>query len=334
MSSGQDGIRQGDGGYLFFNQGWIEGMSSSGPDLDDVDAVFWYVFSRLPDEVLVYPTEHYYYYQLHVSGHRLHGNLRLSARDRDQGIFHFNYFEFNLFPSGERNSGGNSKAYTGKDGVEVTKVDESTYRVRYQDKAVIFRFNKLVQEPPKLFPLGEDEVFIERTFDESGFQFFLLFNERGNYPFWVLNEEEGVPDVLDPIGDDLVAGEHIAFVFWVDKDRGNRKVLLGVWQGYVDRNTYYDGPFDQLADDYAVESGISEYMQRAYPSQRGWLDEYGYFAYREGGARLALSTYLFYDDYAHARRFMAEAKASDDPYRYISEAWRKRNDESEDGSSP
>ena len=42
-------------------------MSSSGPDLDDVDAVFWYVFSRLPDEVLVYPTEHYYYYQLHVS---------------------------------------------------------------------------------------------------------------------------------------------------------------------------------------------------------------------------------------------------------------------------
>ena len=150
----------------------------------------------------------------------------------------------------------------------------------------------------------------------------------------MLNEEEGVPDVLDPIGDDLVAGEHIAFVFWVDKDRGNRKVLVGVWQGYVDRNTYYDGPFDQLADDYAVESGISEYMQRAYPSQRGWLDEYGYFAYREGGARLALSTYLFYDDYAHARRFMAEAKASDDPYRYISEAWRKRNDESEDGSSP
>ena len=162
-------------------------------------------------------------------------------------------------------------------------MDESTYRVRYQDKAVIFRFNKLVQEPPKLFPLGEDEVFIERTFDESGFQFFLLFNERGNYPFWV------------------------------DKDCGNRKVLVGVWQGYVDRNTYYDGPFYQLADDYAVESGISEYMQRAYPSQRGWLDEYGYFAYREGGARLALSTYLFYDDYAHARRFMAEAKASDDP---------------------
>ncbi len=325
--SRQDGIHQGEGGYLFFNQGWIEGMSSSGPDLDDVDAVFWYVFSRLPDQVLVYPTEHYYYYQLHVAGHRLHGNLRLSARDRDQGILHFNYFEFNLFPPGGRNSGGNSKAYGGQDGVEVTKLGESAYQVKYRDKAVTFKFNVLVQEPPKLFPLGEDEVFVERTFDESGFQFFLLFNEKGNYPFWVLNEEEEVPDVMDSIGDDLVAGEHSAFVFWVDKDHGDRKVLVGVWQGYVDRNTYYDGPFDQLADDYALESGISEYMQRAYPSQRGWLDEYGYFTYREGGARLALSTYLFYDDYADARRFMEEAKASDDPYRHISEAWRERNEE-------
>ncbi len=206
----------------------------------------------------------------------------------------------------------------------MLKVDDFTRRVTRKDKTVTFNHNRLPQEPPKLFSLGENEAFIERTFDESGYQFFLLFNDEGNYPFWVLNEEGGVPDVLEPIGDDLVAGKHSAFIFWVDKEHGDRKVLVGVWQGYIDRNTYYDGPFDQLADDYAEEVQIKEYMERAYPSLRGYLDKYGYFNYRTDGMRLALSTYLFYDDYAHARRYMAEAMASGDPYRHISEAWRIR----------
>ena len=41
--------------YLLFNQRWIEGMSSDAVDLEDVDAVFWQVFSGLPEEVTVYP---------------------------------------------------------------------------------------------------------------------------------------------------------------------------------------------------------------------------------------------------------------------------------------
>jgi ABC-type uncharacterized transport system auxiliary subunit len=45
--------------YLLFNQRFIEGTSKVGLDLDDVDAVFWKVFSGLPDAVTVYPSENY-----------------------------------------------------------------------------------------------------------------------------------------------------------------------------------------------------------------------------------------------------------------------------------
>jgi hypothetical protein len=60
-------------------------------------------------------------------------------------------------------------------------------------------------------------VFVQRTFDKSGYQFFLLFNEKSNYLFWVLNEEPGVPDVLEPAGEDLLVGRRSGFAFWVDK---------------------------------------------------------------------------------------------------------------------
>ena len=171
------------GGYLFLNQRWIEGISSDGPDLGDVDSVFWHVFSRLPDQVMVYPTEHYYYFQLHISGRRFHDNFRLPAKSQEQGGIYFNYFEFSEFPTGGRSPSGTTKYYTQADGVRVVKVDDFTYRVTHRAKTVTFNHNRLPQEPPKLFSLGEDEAFIERTFDESGYQFFLLFNDEGNYPF-------------------------------------------------------------------------------------------------------------------------------------------------------
>ena len=317
-------VPRGADGYLQFQQGWIEGLSSTELDTEDVDEVFWHVFSRLPDEIIVYPTENYYYFTLQVAGRRFNGNIRLPAATRDDGVLSFNYFEFREFPGGGRNPSGQTKYYNRDDGVGVTKIDRFTYEVAYRDRFVTFHLNQISQEPPKLFPLGEDEVFVERTFDESGYRFFLLFNEKGSYPFWILNEEDGVPDVLESFGKDLVVGKRSAFAFWVDRTHGDRKVLVGIWRFHANRNDYFDGPFDQLADNYAEEVGISEYIQRAYPGLRGQIDKYGIYTDRVG-SRVALSTYMFYDHYADVRRFMVDAVASDDPYRYISEDWKRRN---------
>ena len=309
-----------DGSYLLFNQRMVEGYRAQTFDLDDVDAVFWRVFSGLPDEVTVYPSENYYYFVLYVDGRQIWGNIRLPAGRRERGVLSFGYFEFDEFPraSGARSGISRSKFFTKADGVVIDEIDPLTYDVTYDDKTVTFDLHPLRQEPPERFELGEDEVFVERTFDESGYQFFLLFNEVGNYFIWVLNEEEIVPDDLESLADDLLVGKRSGFAFLVDEAHDNRKVLAAVRRINVNRNDYYDGPFDQLADNDADIANVAEYMQLAFPGLAGRIDKYGYYTDQERPMRVALSTYLTYYAQSDLLQFMEQVRAADDPYEYIS----------------
>jgi hypothetical protein len=301
-----------------FNQRWLEGLYTDAVNLDDVDDVFWYIFSRLPDQVTIYPSENYFYYILYVQGHQLWGNIRLPAGRRDVGLLSFAYFEFVEFPSVPGMGFSRAKYFTDADGLTIQKIDGFTYVVRYNQRSVTFNLHKLSQEPPKLFPLGKDERFIERTFDESGYQFFLLFNEKKNYFFWVLNEEEKFPDELYTLADDVRVGTRSGFAFWVDRAHKDRKVLAMIRSISVTRNDYYDGPFDQLADNYVDQTNLAEYIQRALPGLRGRIDKYGYYLDSERSVRVALSQYGTYFTQAEILAFIAGAKASEDPYHYIS----------------
>ena len=60
--------------YLLLNQKWVEGLSTDSVDLEDVDEMFWHIFSRLPGEVTVYPSENYYYFILYLDKRQLWGN--------------------------------------------------------------------------------------------------------------------------------------------------------------------------------------------------------------------------------------------------------------------
>ena len=310
--------------YLLFNQRLIEGLAREPIDLSDSDAVFVAVFAGLPEEVTVYPSENYYYFILHVDGRQIWGNIRLPAGRREHGVLSFGYYEFIEFPTAsvERISG--SKFYTDADGVLVSEVDPLTYTVRFQGKIVTFRFHELDQSSPSpaALPLAADEIFVQRTFDESGYQFYLVFNDRANYFLWVLNEEEPVPDVFDTIDDDLLFGRRSGFAFYVDRAHGDRKILAGVRQLNIRRNDYFDGPFDQLADNYADETGVAEYMQRAFPALRGRIDKYGYYTDRERPLRVALSTYFAYAAQSDMLRFLEQARGEEDPYAYISRGGR------------
>ncbi len=77
----------GDSGtYLLLNQRYLEGISSSPIDLEDVDAVFWHIFSKLPAEVTIFPSENYYYFIMYIEGRQLWGNMRLPAGRRERGV--------------------------------------------------------------------------------------------------------------------------------------------------------------------------------------------------------------------------------------------------------
>lgn len=312
--------------YFSRNQEWIEGFYAQpeGVDIEDIETVFWCVFSRLPDEVVVYPSENYYYYMLYLDGHQLWGNIRLASGYRDKGELSFAYFEYDEFAGLGKEKFTRYKAFNAEDGVIVEKVDRFTYTVTYNGKSVTFNLYQIPQDPPQLITLKENEVFVERTLDESGYQFFLFFNETDNYFFWVLNEENGVPDILDPIGDsgDIVLGRRSGFAFWVDEL--GRKVLASIRQHSVTRNDYFDGPFDQLADNYAQEVNIREYMIKANPMLEGRINEYGYYIKDEHGnpvdrpLRVAISAYQTYYTQSQFTQFIELAKTTTDPYYYIS----------------
>lgn len=304
---------------LILQQHLLEGYYTEGVDLEDVDAYFWHVFSRLPDEVTIYPSENYFYFVDHVAGRQVWGNIRLPAGRRERGVLSFGYSEFIEFPSGYGQYLTRSKYFTEADGLLVKQgKDPFEWRVSYNKKTVTFHLHRLVQEPPKLFALRTNEAFIMRTFDESGIQFFLLFNTASNYFFWVLNEEERVPDTFTALDKDILVGRRTGFAFWVDGEKPPRKVLATIRKISVNRNDYYDGPFDQLADNYVEQTKISKWMERAIPSIKGRIDKYGYYTDVERPSRVALSCYGTYYTQADILEFVKKAKASPDPYHFIS----------------
>lgn len=310
----------GSGSYLSLQQWKNEGYYQMTLDLEDVDAVFWHVFSKLPDTVTIYPSENYFYWVLHISGREVWGNIRLPAGRRERGVLSFGYAEYVEFPgpSGAPSYVSRSKYFTDADGLRIEELDKLTFRVTYNKKSVVFHLHPLSTEPPKKFGLRTNEVFIERTFDESGIQFFLLFNTERNYFFWVLNEEEPVPENFIPLDKDIQVGRRTGFAFWLDGENPARKVLATVRKISVTRNDYCDGPFDQLADNYVEVNKISEWMERAIPSIKGRIDKYGYYTDQERPSRVALSCYGTYYTLAEVIDFVQKAKASADPYQYIS----------------
>lgn len=308
--------------YLLLNQRFIEGSRTQSLDLLDVDAVFRHVFSHLPPEVTVYPSENYYYFILNVQGRQIWGNIRIPAGKRDEGFLSFGYFEFVEFPQlrGPKTGLSRSKFYGPTDGLILEELAPLEWRAGYGGNRVTFNLHKLRQEPPRLFELASNEIFIERTFDESGYQFFLLYNTDRNYFFWVLNEEETVPDTFesDPVNAELSIGKRSGFAFWVDQEHGDRKVLVAIRRLNSSRNDYYDGPFDQLADNDAEETRVAEYMQLAAPGLRGRIDKFGYYTDKVRPMRVALACYYSYLARSDLRQFFERAKKSEDVYQYIS----------------
>jgi hypothetical protein len=306
--------------YLLFNQRIIEGLSAQDLDVHNTEEVFKYIFSRLPDEVTVYPSENYFYFVLYADGGQWWGNIRLPARSRADGDLSFAYFNFEDFPIGARSRDAHTKVFNAPDGVFVRERSRFVWEVEFEGKIVAFNFHELRQDRPRLFALDQREVFIQRTFDESGLQFFLLFDRDHNHFLWVLNQEELVPEsLLDIEGNpDFVIGAKSGFVFWIDREHGSRNVLAAIRRASVQRNDYYDGPFDQLADNYALETNVSEYMQRAYPNARDNVDVFGYYLDQERALRVGISPYYTYADEDDLHAYLTLFESSTDQLDFLS----------------
>jgi hypothetical protein len=264
-------------------------------DIKDTMAVLDFIFAGLPERVKVYPTENYFYFRFIHNGLQYAGNFRLDAADRDEGKIQFGYYE-ELAPW--KPDGMGVQQYIVLDashGVQVERVDPLAYRVTYKSKSVLFKLSDLSQVKPPAGALRAEEKFLGPIFDESAIRFFLVFNTKLKIFHYVLDETEKVHDEFFNIAgtDRIVMGKRTGFAFYKDH-KLERKILIGVYWFNSGLNNYYDGPFDQLPDNFIKGEELREAIIASDPKARGEIGRLGHFSGDD--ARFAIHPYMLYKE--------------------------------------
>jgi hypothetical protein len=280
---------------LHTNQAYVEEVErSSSLAVADPMAVFAYVLASLPDRVKVYPTENYYYFRFIHAGTPYAGAIRLDPRGRDDGKVEFGYYP-DLVAWNERLEPERDVFLTldAARGVKVERVDRLVYRITYGARSVVFALNDLSNVRPPAGALGPDEKFLGPIFDEAAIRFFLVFNAKLKVFHFVLDETVPVADelVASAESDRILIGRRTGFAFYRDH-RLDRKILIGVFESNSQLNTYFDGPFDQLPENFIEGEALREAINAADPSTKGRIDRLGHFA--DGEDRFAIDPYMLY----------------------------------------
>ncbi|MDZ4791625.1 MAG: hypothetical protein SGJ17_10560 [Hyphomicrobiales bacterium] len=272
------------------HQSYIEDLMREAPlDIADPLAVFGYVFASLAERVKVYPTENYYYFSFIHRGVTYHGNIRLDASDRDAGFVNFGYFEeYALWRAGAEVT---YRHLSAKEGVKVEKLARLSYRVSFNGKSIVFDLNDLSGVKPPEGMLNANETYIGPVFDESGMQFFLVFNKDAKVFHYILNEKVKNPEIFEQAKNfpNVTIGRRTSFAFY--KDKRERQILVGVHESNSFLNNYYDGPFDQLPDNFLEGDVLKTAIATVLPDYADKIDRFGAVSNSD---RYAISPYMYY----------------------------------------
>jgi hypothetical protein len=276
------------------NQSYIEEVTrQTNVPLHDLKAMFAFVLRSLPDRVNVYPTESYYYYTFYHRGVRYAGNIRLDAKDRDEGTVHFAVFEdYQEWTEGKPIQ---YRTFNRSDGVVVRKTERLVYRVSLEEKTVEFRLNDLAHVVPPKHAVAPGEQYLGPVFDESGVRLFLLFNPRLKIFHFVLDETVSLsePFQIALSTDRILIGTRTGFAYYRDLRR-DRKILIGVYEGNSRVNNQFDGPFDQLPDSFIKGEELRSAILAIDPSLKGKIDRFG--GSPDGSGRFLIAPYLHYSE--------------------------------------
>ena len=266
-----------------------EALRDGGLAIDDPLAVFGAVLKNLPERVQVYPTENYFYFRFTQKGAVYAGNIRLAAADRDRGKVNFAY---NQQPTDWNADPKNHHAVLGPEqGVTVEKAGPLSYRVSHAGKTVTFALNDLSKVKPPPETIKADEKFLGPVFDESAIRFFLMFNSRLKIFHYVLDQTTPAADQFSTLkgSEPIEIGKRTGFAFY---QFDGRKILIGVNERQSRLNTYLDGPFDQLPENFIEGEALREAILAADPSVKGRIDRFGNFS--DGPDRYLIHPYLLY----------------------------------------
>jgi hypothetical protein len=297
------------------HQSYIEEVTRPATlDVKDPLAVFAFVLNSLPERVKVYPTENYFYFTFNLNGSPYAGNIRLDASDRDQGKVQFGYYEQT---SGWRDDTPIAfRVLDASSGVRLEKLERFLYRLTYSGKSVLFELNDLSHVKPPAAALAPRERFIGPIFDDSGIRFFLVYNPAIKNFLYILDETVKVADDFfsSPKSDRIIVGKRSGFVFYRDR-RLDRKILIGVYEENVRINNYFDGPFDQLPDNFIEGEALRNAILEVEPGLKGEIDRFGGSA--DGEIRFSIAPYKPYknlQEFDQANRCAGRRHASERAY--------------------
>jgi hypothetical protein len=277
---------------LHTNEAYIEEVTRATTlNVGDPMEVLAFVLDSLPDRVKVYPTENYYYFSFFHNGTEYAGNIRIEPHDDGGQAVHFTYYR-------EPSEWHEDAPWThivldAAHDVTVEKIDRLAYRITYRGKSVAFAFNDLSAVRPPAQALAPNEKFIGPIFDESGIRFFLVYDGKLRNFHYILDDTQGVADEFftSPRTDRILIGRRTGFAFYRDHHR-DRKILIGVYESNMRLNTYFDGPFDQLPDNFIEGETLRKAIIEVQPDLKGHIDRFG--SAPTGEVRYMIDTYLPY----------------------------------------
>lgn len=285
-------VHAGEGPRIHTNEAYLAELQRAAKlDLADPLAVFAAVLGSLPERVTVYPTENYYYFEFLHDGRPFQGNIRLDPTTRDKGKVAFGYFQV-LSPWTEDGGIERFAELDASHGVGVERLERFLYRLTFKGKGVDFVLNDLSAVKPPPGVLGADESYLGPIFDESGMRFFLLYNTRLKAFHYVLDETVDVADAFNAAGTArIVIGRRTGFAFYRDH-RLERKILIGVFTGNSRVNNWFDGPFDQLPENFIAGEALRDAILAADPTVAGKIDRLGNYTAEDG--RYLIHPYMLY----------------------------------------
>ena len=160
--------------------------------------------------------------------------------------------------------------------------------------------------------MSRDERYIGPIFDESGVRFLLVYNQKLKAFHYLLDEtitpnESFTPS---PSTDRILIGNRTGFAFYRDH-KLNRKILIGVHESNSRLNNYYDGPFDQLPDNFLDGNSLHDAILEVAPYLKGRIDRYG--SSFDGETRYMIAPYVHYASEDDLLMFHRCAESKDVP---------------------
>lgn len=274
-----------------FNQAFVDQARLPGLDLKDRDEILRHILGAMQDEITVYPSEGYYYFDFFNAGELIRGNLRFDASFRDEGRISFVYFKAH----GQGEIVDFSYMLSKDNGVSFTKTAPFTYELRFETLIKTVHIYDAKRELADKPALPEHEEYVGPGYDESGVRFDVIFDHHAREFLYQHNARLGASETFRTIdiNGQLIIGNRTGFAYYNDKKNG-RRILIGVSKSNVENNSYFDGPFDQLPDSFLDPLHLKALIEKSNPQTIGKIGAYGTFLEDEH-SRYAISPYIEYD---------------------------------------